>query len=428
MMDYTRNLERNGTKMALVANPSGLVRSFEVARADAAMYERPPYLNLDFLKAHRLALGHKPLAWWDDWGLSEMLRWEEMSGEEIRQAYLGARDYVLLSSLAYGGAPTYRMAVGTPKLIRWLKPLRRILRAGWQPVTGVLPTKETLWPARYGTGLGAYVTIGNQSRENFKGQIQIENDVLGSENYLFAAHDGRALRQSVSGRITTIDVEIAAHEPLVLQAVARLAPDARGVATLSWRSDGAHGAVTVDGALSPLGVLPPHGEDAEAKVVHSKNQWTWSSPIFATDFEKLRAFSFFDDSGATSTIVLPQNAAPDEEWAAMRLQEYFNFWGRKGLTPARKIEIPIVRGDAPENGNLIFVGGENKNAAPVKLQGTRLTIAGKTPAQTRAATLAFLDALDEKYFYVGQFPVSGEDAKGESAALKKAGIAGGILD
>jgi hypothetical protein len=428
MMDFTRELERDGKKMANVSNLSGLMRSYEAARSDAAMYERPPYLNLDFLKAHRLSLGHKPLAWWDDWGLSEMLRWEEMSGEEIRQAYLGARDYVLLSSLAYGGAPTYRLAVGTPKLIRWLKPIRRILRAGWEPVPGVLPTPDTLWPARYGRGLGAYVTIGNQSRENFKGQIQIENDVLGSDNYLFAAHDGRALRQSVSGRITTIDVEIAAHEPLVLQAVARLAPNARGAATLSWQSDGAHGTVKIEGALSPLGVLPPHGEDASAKVVRNKNVWSWSSPIFASDFQKLRAFPFFDDKGASATIVLPKNAAPDEEWAAMRLQEYFNFWGRKGLTPARKIEIPIVRGEASQTGNLIVIGGENKNGAPVKLEGTRLTVSGKTPAQTRAATLALLDALDEKYFYVGQFPTSGEDAKGESAALKKAGISGGILD
>lgn len=64
----------------------------------------------------------------------------------------------------------------------------------------------------------------------------------------------------------------------------------------------------------------------------------------------------------------------------------------------------------------------------MKLGGTRLTIAGRTPAQTRAATLALLGALDEKYFYVGQFPTSGEDAKGEAAALKKAGIPGGILD
>jgi hypothetical protein len=428
MMDFTRELERDGKKMALVSNLSGLCRSYETARSDAAMYERPPYLNLDFLKAHRLALGHKPLCWWDDWGLSEMLRWEEMSGAEIRQAYLGARDYVLLASLAYGGTPTYRLAVGTPKLIRWLKPLRRILRAGWEPVTGVLPTPDTLWPARYGKGLGAYVTIGNQSPENFKGQIQIENDVLGEANYLFAAHDGRALKQSVSGRITTIDVEIPAHEPLVLQAVARLAPTTKGAATLSWQSDGARGAMTIDGALPVLGVLPPHGEDASAKVARNKNQWTWNSPIFGTDFQTLRAFPFFDDKGASATIVLPQNATPDEEWAAMRLQEYFDFWGRKGLTPARKIEIPIVRDDAPKTGNIILIGGERKNAAPVHLEGTRLTIAGKTPAQTRAAMLALLDALDEKYFYVGQFPTSGEDAKGEEAALKKAGISGGILD
>jgi hypothetical protein len=320
------------------------------------------------------------------------------------------------------------MAVGTPKLIRWLKPLRRILRAGWEPVTGVLPTVDTLWPARYGTGLGAYVTIGNQSRENFKGQIKIENDVLGADNYLFTARDGRALRQSVSGRITTIDVEIAAHEPLVLQAVARLAANAKGAATLSWKSDGARGEIQIDGALSPLRVLPPHGEDASAKVARNKNQWSWSSPIFASDFATLRAFPFFDDKGASATIVLPKNAAPDEEWAAMRLQEYFSFWGRKGLVPARKIEIPIVHGDAPKTGNLIFIGGENKNYAAVKVDGTRLSIAGKTPAQTRAATMALLDALDEKYFYVGQFPTSGEDAKGEAAALKKAGISGGILD
>jgi hypothetical protein len=60
------------------------------------------------------------------------------------------------------------------------------------------------------------------------------------------------------------------------------------------------------------------------------------------------------------------------------------------------------------------------NQQHIRREGNTLIIDG---ANLKEATLHFLDALDQKYFYAGTLPTTGSDG----AALKKAGLAGKTL-
>src|SRR5690606_9388946 len=107
----------------------------------------------------------------------------------------------------------------------------------------------------------------------------------------------------------------------------------------------------------------------------------------------IREFPFFADASAAQ-IMIPANPSADEEWAAQRVQEYFQFWGKESAQPPREIELPIVRG--AQNADVakprIVIGGDAKI---VRRDGNVLTVVGQS---VREATLRLLAALDEKYF------------------------------
>lgn len=442
MMDFTRDLERDGHKLAIVANPTGgTCRSFLAARTDNNMTEFAPYQWQDQLLSLRLMMGHKPLCWWDVWNLSDLMQWQKMTPAEIREAYLGARDYVLLASFRYGGVPAPWLTRGTPRLLRWLPTIRRVVRAGWQAVPAVRNLPDSVWAGRYGRGIGSFITLGNAGGNSFKGTIQIENSYLGAGNYIFASPDGSKLVQRIVGSITEVDVEIAPKSPLVLQAIAESPQKARGAATVTWRFDGAAGELTIDTKVPVRNVIAPAEECAPPRPLR-KNVWSITSANFASPVSAIQSFPFFGGK-ETATIVLPAQPNADEEWAARRLQEYFRFWGKQATPGAKPIDLTVVRGTiggaAASAAPRVHIG----RAAPVLQQRERvmrqrevylspndsrqLVVTGQTPRDVREAMWRLMQQLDLKYVYPGGFASHGRTPN-EAAALTKAGISGKILD
>jgi|GEM_PF-1972461 len=425
MADFTRSLEKDGKKVGLVGNITSKSRPFLVARSDTLMCEQAPYYygaqlyNQDgSLQALRLAAGHKLITFWSAWRLPDLLKIDDMTPEQIRAAYRGAADFVRLSCYRFGAYPSIRFSAGVPQMVKMLPLLKEVISQGWQAVPAVRGANNDLphyiWAARYGNDLGSFLTLGNAQKTAWNGKIIIDNDYLGAANYLFASTaGGKVLSQTVQGRTTILQVEIPAHETLVLRAVAAIPVSVSGKATVNWNDDGANGNLIIKSTFNPTKVLSLR--DGWEFKNHDGDHWNFASRYFHSSVNDLQDFPYFDNT-KTTQIVLPKNPSPDEQWAAQRIQDYFQFWGRYGMTPAREIILPIVQ-KADASQPAIIIGG---GAAGVTRNAQTLTIGAQN---IREATLQLLAALDQKYFYCGTLPTSGSDG----AALKKAGLAGKVL-
>jgi hypothetical protein len=408
MADFTRSLTKNGRETGLVGNATGGSRPFLVARADSLMFEQPPYYHASDFTALRYAAGHKLITIWNPWRLVNLLKWQDMTPEQLRDAYHGAADYLRLTCFCYGSFPSPRWATGVPKIMKMLPLLKEVISQGWQAVPAVrganggLP--DDIWPARYGNDLGSFITIGNAGKTPWQGQIAIDNDYLGASNYLFADVDGKVLSQNVKARATLLQISIPAHETLVLRAVAAISANAIGDATISWNDDGANGMLNIKSTFTPTKVLSPR--DGWELAKHDAQNWNFDSLYFASPLKDILNFPFFQNGSAATIIAVTPNEMKD----AKRLQEYFTFWGEHGITPARDIKMRIeTNGISSVIGPVILL-----HAPKTKLVGGTLQVGNVTQ---------LLNALDQKYFYYGTINPgpSGADI------LKKADLPGNVF-
>ncbi len=407
MADFTRSLTNKGQEVGLVGNATGGSRPFLVARSDSLMFEQPPYYHATDFIAMRYAAGHKLITIWNPWRLVNLLKWQNMTPEQLRDAYHGAADYMRLTAFRYGCFPSPRWATGVPQIMRMLPLLKEVISEGWQAVPAARGANTDLpdyiWPARYGNDLGSFITIGNASKTPWQGQIAIDNDYLGTSNYLFADVNGNVLSQTVKGRTTLLQISLPAHETLVLRAVASIPASAAGDATVSWNDDGSEGALNIKSTFTPTKVLSPH--DGWELTNHEGQSWNFNSLYFASPLQDILNFPFFQKD-STATIIAPGVSDND----AKRLQEYFAFWGKHGITPAREIKMRVYTSSVGSViGPAIFL-----HTSKTKLAGSSLYVGNVTQ---------LLNALDQKYFYYGT--ING----GPSGAdiLKKADLPGNVL-
>lgn len=425
MADYTRSLEKDGKKVGLVGNITSKSRPFLVARSDTLMCEQAPYFygaqlyNQDgSLEALRLAAGHKLITFWAAWRLPDLINIDEMTPQQIRAAYQGAADMVRLSCYRFGAYPSIRFSAGVPQMVKMLPLLKEVISQGWQAVPAVRGVDGDLpnyiWAARYGSDVNSYITLGNAQKSAWTGNVIIDNDYLGNSNYLFVAQNaGKVLSQSIKGRTTILRVEIPAHETLVLRAVATLPASASENAAVSWNDDGAKGNLIIKSTFNPTKVLSP--SDGWELKNHDGDNWHFASRYFNSPVNDLQNFPYFKDA-QTAQIVLPENSTTDEQWAAQRIQDYFQFWGKFCMTPAKEVNLSIVK-KVDASHPAILIGGAKIG---VTRNAQTLTIGTQN---IREVTLALLQALDQKYFYCGTLPTTGSDGE----ALKKAGLAGKTL-
>jgi len=413
MADFTRSLKNDGLNVSLVGNATNESRPFLVARSDAIMCEQPAYYYPEELTALRYAAGHKLITFWSAWRLPDLLKTDDMTPAELRTAYEAAVDYTRLASYRYGAFPSDRWSNGVPAIMRMLPLLKEVISEGWQAVPAVrgasanLP--DSIWPARYGKGIGSFITLGNADKTDWIGDIAIDNDYLGTSNYLFADVNGKVLSQTVKGRTTILHIQIPTRQTLVLRAIAEIPTSAAGNAAVNWSDNGATGTLNIKSTFTPTKVLSPH---SGWNLANQKEQnWNFNSLYFASPIQQIQNFPFFSDT-STAQILLPKNPTAAEKWTAEHIQMYFQFWGKQGMKPAKEIQLPIVEnGEKIDRSKPIILIGNAANK--IQLNRQTLNIGGD---DLHESTLQLLAVLDRKYFYSGQLPTTGSDA----AALKKA--------
>ena len=441
MEEFVHTLRtRDGKRCALVSNPTGRTTFPICFRSDSAMHEYAPYRQLDEQRSVRHLLGRKTMVWWDDYSASPLLNWKKMSPDEIRQAWLGLVDFVLLRSLYMGGIPTPRLTMGVPKLVRELPMIHEVVRAGWQPVpafkiVGSRAKDALLWTARYGDGLDSFLTLGNASGKEFAGDIQIENSYLGPNTYIFALYGEGVEQQTISGSTTRITVRVPSRQALVLKPVLALPSGwsgsvkverlgdklkiefdegmrSRGIARLRLGADQKLSRLTLNG--QPLDFA------SETKAVrfdlHLQDrpliEAAFASRYLALPREALLNFPF-----EQANIVL-SGSNPVERRAAEMLQEYFKFAFSKIVPrkPVPQMEIQQRRDVAKLQGVIRFSDGL-----------TRLERGNLVVNPAPEAMQALLRALDTRFFYPGRFPTGGETPD-EKELIQKSGLGGKLLE
>ncbi|MEO6909286.1 MAG: hypothetical protein ABI210_15500, partial [Abditibacteriaceae bacterium] len=356
----------------------------------------------DQLLLSHYAMGQKPILWPNT---------QETENDNPDTALM------LLESYRYGGYPSLQMVEVVPAIADKLPLLKEVVSSGWQPVpatraiNGDLP--DFIWSARYGREVGSFITLGNASSDNWSGQIIIDDDYLGANNYLFVNEDGTPLSQSMNGRTTVINVQIPARKTLVLRAVSEVSRFAQGGATVSWKDDGAKGQLTIESTFTPTKVIAPRTGWTQTSV--SGNVWNFDSAYFESPVTDIQNFPFFG-STKNALIVLPTDPSPDETWATQHIQQYFQFWGKNGIKPAQDITLKIISGLAPRDADqpLIYVG---EVLQKIHTKGIVLQVGKTDTVSLKDATIHLLDALDKKYFYSGNLP-RGDEEKGNADAIK----------
>jgi len=113
-------------------------------RADVARHEMPPHVSPDLYETMRLLIGHKPMSWFQDPALENVVRWQTLTPEQITEAAVGVTDFARLVSLRYGAFPVNMEVVGCKQLVRLVPVLTEMLREGWQAVPAAR-AHSSLW-------------------------------------------------------------------------------------------------------------------------------------------------------------------------------------------------------------------------------------------------------------------------------------------
>ncbi|MFQ6097422.1 MAG: hypothetical protein ACE5O2_06790, partial [Armatimonadota bacterium] len=343
LMDFVHAQKKGGKTLAVVGNPTAAPVFMTVFRTDSSMFEGVPWRRHAARPVYlRYFLGQKTMVWWEDFLLERVVAWERMTPDQIRDAYRGLADYVILASLRLGSIPTPRMSLGVPKIARWLPVIVELTRAGWRAVTAVR-TDERIWAARYGDGAGTFIALCNPTAEAVKAEVVVDNRWLGDRDYRFVTYAGEPLDCAIAQRRTSFRVSIAPRDALVLKTT-EAAPRRK-----PWRS---------------------------------------------SDEEAILSFGFVRDGKPNCVIVVPDNAHPDEQYAAQRLQEYFRYYYSQA-EPAAEVVLQIAEAsEAPREGPQVLIRGDGgRDQVRLSGDGARLYVRGKTPARARDVLFELLRLL-----------------------------------
>lgn len=468
MMDYVHSLKKGDRPLAVVSNPTAAPVYICAFKSDAAMFEGTPWGRHGGVAplSLRRFLGRKTMVWWEDFLLEKVTKWESMTPEQIRDAYQGLADFVVMKSAQIGSLPTPRISLGVPRIVDQIPALVDLVHAGWEPVSAVVPD-ERLWIGRFGRGVDTMVSASNATPNAEEFPIVIENSCLGKCAYVFTAYDGGELRCLVEEGRTKVSLPLKSRQTAILRAQMGIYPVVPVVCKISeavaaesvklsaelesHRTEKVRIICRIPDGYQPDSVVV-NGQKVEHIILKGKLNFDipisgqnvlaveFKSDTFDSPETALWGYPFVEGAKASCQIVLGDNAGDEEKYAAQRLQLYFKVYcGQAGETKA-DVEIPIrkaseLKGDEK---NLVVVDatpgedvvkkvagaavrpeGRERSVKVVK-DGAVLCISASTPAGVREATFRLLRVLDTKYVYYGGFP--------KSDAAAKAGLVGKLLE
>ncbi|MGM0494439.1 MAG: hypothetical protein ACQER1_16020 [Armatimonadota bacterium] len=457
LMDTIHEMDaQDGRKAAAVPNGGDWMI---LSRADSILIEHSP-LRWKNDWVDRLNAGEKVLNWWDQFDLFRLIEWESASREEARHDMAAMARFMRLRSLQLGGVPMYRQASGIVSTMEDLPEIVETVRAGWQPVPA-MRGDERLWLSRYGDR-GPWETrlvACNPEDEAISGEIEIFTEYLPHaapflqetadvRNWLFADVSGDPLVQRIADEKCALQTTIPPAWQRVFRPMALASDRAHFTAEVSFAGDVHERTLRIEVTdmlapfeIAPISMIHDWYSTLDARTVTVTEPGTVELPFASTSFaspaEEILSFPFIEDGEAACSIVIPEDATEDEEYAAFRVQEYFRFWhsepNRDGEPAVEGPMIPIVRGEA---------GG--RSVVLSEMTADELDELGEPPARIGvedgdllveyaedeiAASVAYklLRLLNREHPFYGATPEKFEDER-EQALYERAGLIREVLD
>lgn len=446
VIDYCHGLRNSAGRPLGVISNLGFAWYTVYQASDAGMREAAPWANeRAYNDVARYGMGRKPICWWEGYEPHNLLSYEQMTPDELADAYIGLSDFVLNESYRWGYLPPLGFTRAITSAVAQLPTLLDCVHAGWEPVPAAI-AEGASWVARYGDGLETRLVLGNETAEPAVSAVEVDAGYLGESALLFSGHDGAALTNQVLASGDT-RIEGIAHEArrvAVLRCRARAVPAPAGcAATVAVTDDLASRVVDLRfeppltaGALvevaKPAGYYPaglqldegpidraggggavrvraPEGGLARLRVY-------FASETFAATRARLHDFPFAPEDGAPATILLRDGAAEAERMAAERLAEALSAYFACALDEPREVTLAVATGTAVRVAGAVVVidgsGGafarefgsgmpQTATLPHVGVADRTLTVAAETPAGALAATEALLRVLDERYPWPG---------------------------
>jgi len=446
IFDKIHSLKKGSYRMGVVKNSDGTSTYMSIFRTDAAIYEHPPYYNLygEDPMHLRLLLGRKTLNWWFKYLLEKFVDWRALSKEDLLDAYRGARDYVLLYCLYTGSVATPFFSSGVPRIIKYLPIMEELALTGWEPVPA-MKADARLWLARYGKGVGSFLTLGNPTFTDIRTKVKIDNIYLGEMDYAFMGYGGKRVISLIKEGETHTELEIKARSPVVLRTILGirngkgLRVEAKGKFPLGKEGnirieiDSPRSCSTLMRAWVPkkttLTSIKLNGKplsyqkntggiefEAGLKSGENKIEINFQPKIrVLTSYEKIKDYPFLNEAGEPNCCVMVGDASKKEMRIINFIVDYF--YKMDLPNPPIRNPLPIIREvPAGYKGNLIIVGTPESNSlikqfftdfkeveGIITIDENRLIIGASKLSTLKEVIFALLEILDEKYPHFGHF-------------------------
>lgn len=449
-----------GYTMATVMNkPTSYLTA---ARADVAIYEWAIWEKDDTVEPLRLLMGHKPMSWWGPLNAHEILQWQEMSSEEIREGVRGIYDFIRLMSLRWGAFPMNMQVWGVRNMVELMPVLSELLTEGWQ-ADPAFTTDERLWIARYGRGVHSFLVVGNPTREIITPHIELQSTPT-EGHLLFCDYDGAS--RVIKG-MTFQAPDLARHEQYIARAAVQLLPATgsagfpraiegrasmrldglnKGWLKAEWATSAAFDGIIlarVPRTATPIRFLI-NGEEREFEALEGAVRWQgrvpaqcslavfWQPQVMVqATREQITNFPFVEGEEARATIVLPPEPDERDRYVAEHLSIYFDYWRRRQQRPSGPVskltEVPpgprlaiVSQASARLEGPCIMLVQADRTTIVFRADTPALVLAGPDSRGREQAMLRLLEILDKRYPYYGAFP--------DHPMYEKAGLAGKALE
>lgn len=458
--EYLHSLKKDHQTVGTLINLDGKQAYYTWLTADAAIYEHPPQFHLyGYDPLHlKLFLGKRALTWWFGYTIPG---WEAMRAEDIKLALTGLIDYTLLYSLKMGAYPNPSYTIGVPKMLSYIPVLTDLItNLGWEPSPGFC-TPKGLWATRYGKDIGACLVAANAGLQDISGNVDVLNEYLGNENFIFADYEGYLRENTVNDGITRIqEVIVKSRWPVILRAVASFKNLAKFSANAEFQlQNGIGGKMTIrlncgqkqtiasfwEPQNTTTASIMCNGEmisftsnlgkiEAVIELRDGDNilEIDWQPIIRVEGLNEIYGFEFFNEDVPAATLLQDKSSVFFQPW----LSSYFDSWRLYSHGQKTKITIPLTT--HMKNGNKYIICGTPQSqpvfkemAFPtshhgiIKIENGNLIIAAGSDTALKKAIYLLFEVLDQTYVYYGYFSGTREPAHlifGHSEIAAKLGL------
>jgi hypothetical protein len=391
--------------------------------------------------------GQKPLNWWTGYKVEDMLDHEKLTPAEFREGLGGMEDYVILSSLRYGGMPSIFFTQGYPEIRNWLPTLLELEKAGWRAASyaqiegpGAPDPKDPfaedagVWVSRYGDNQKSYFAFSAPDKSGFDGKAIIAPAFFGAGGAVYLDWDGKKTVESITPEQTSFALNLKDRKPELFLKMATLRASKPVNFTLERTTDPSQKIVTVFTPTTPWPehtAILPSGENEWRKIPTGDKPFTLEEAparYISPNPAWLRQVEFGTATESNAVIVVSDQDRAKLEPAVSHLEAYWEYYQARQTHPGAplsslplkpELQLPIVSdGSAPSarKAKTLFLLGDagQKQLATVppkvggcawsgKEQNGQLVIAfrGEGADDEAAQIMAFLNAMDQRFPNVG---------------------------